>query len=771
MKQKSFSFLLFVSFSACVLAQNKSFDSVISGLQKDQLFFEKVFIHTNKSEYNNDDTIWFKAYVSSNENKPSLKTTLLYVSLFSSYGEWIDTKNVFIHQGVGVGQFEIFDALESGEYVIQAHTNYMRNFGKENKFVTKIKIGKFTNRLGTSNKTMYDVQLFPEGGYLLENVKNSIAIKVLIDGEGSDFSGSIIDSKEKEITQFKNEHLGMGKSEFYYMNSENYQAIIHVNDTIITIDVPKANKEGMSLKIEDDFDKVNIQLQTNSLTLQAKEEDYFILFHQNNKLIDYADVVLKDTSKIELKLDKTNFYNGVNTVTIFKNKTPILERKFFVYKHNNKKNLELNEQTKEADSIVFILKMKNNLSPANLSVSVLSGKLNHLGNTNIESAFLLTPYLKGYIETPSYYFNEANKNRFKQIDLLMLTQGWTLYTASKYMDFLNPKYKFDFEIGYKLTGKLSPLASNSLVLISNKNEIIDKIFLNNKLDFTFKNLLIFQGDSVKVSFIKPNQELVKPKSVLFDTFTNVQQKLKGNVVKINHSFIKVKSDNALVQEDDVNMYQNKSTKLDTVNLSGKTISKSFLKKKKLVDKYKDINFDIGKYMPLEVDENYKQEHLLNYLSKKEGVTLKNWNGIEWYLAVGVGQEAILYVDGERITNERFNGLNIEMSEIESLMMQPIGRGNRAYQVFTTSNYQKGIVELYNNYVFNYGFNKSKKYYTPIYEFDFDSGSQEIDWKPIIKMDNLGEAYLKIEKQQQDYIFYIQGFTENGDLINEIIRFD
>jgi hypothetical protein len=39
------------------------------------------------------------------------------------------------------------------------------------------------------------------------------------------------------------------------------------------------------------------------------------------------------------------------------------------------------------------------------------------------------------------------------------------------------------------------------------------------------------------------------------------------------------------------------------------------------------------------------------------------------------------------------------------------------------------------------------------------------------MDNLGEAYLKIEKQQQDYIFYIQGFTENGDLINEIIRFD
>jgi hypothetical protein len=770
MKQYVFSFLLFVSFSACVFAQNKSFDSIISDLQKDQLFFEKVFIHTNKSEYNNEDTIWFKAYVSSNENRPSLKTTLLYVSLFTSSGEWIETKNVFIHQGVGVGQFELFDALESGEYVIQAHTNYMRNFGEANKFVAKIKIGNINDVLVFSNKTFYDVQLFPEGGYLLENVKNSIAIKVLINGKGTDFSGSIIDSKEKEITQFKNEHLGMSKSEFFYMNSENYQAIIRVNDTILKVDVPNANKEGMSLKIEGDIDNVNIQLQTNSQTLQNQKDDYYILFHQNNKLIDYADVVLKDTSKIELKLDKNNFYNGVNTVTIFKNKTPILERKFFVYKRNNKTDLELNEQSKEVDSIVYKLKMKNNLSPANLSISVLSGKLNNLENTNIESAFLLTPYLKGYIETPSYYFNEVNKNRFMQLDLLMLTQGWTQYTASEYIDFLNPKYTFDFEIGYKLTGKLSPLGSNSLVLISNENEIIDKIFLNNKLDFTFKNLLIFQGDSVKVSFIKPNQELVKPKSVLFDTFANVQQKLKGNVVKMNHSFIKTKNDIALAQEDDVHMYENKSTKLDTVNLTGKTISKSYLEKKKLVDKYKEMTFDIGKYMPLEVRDKFLEEDLIYYLSREEGVTLKNLNGLKWYLEVGVGKEAILFVDGRRIENEELNSINIEMSDVENVMMQPI-RGGRAYQVFTTSNYQKGIVELYNNYVFNYGFNKSKKYYTPIYEFDFNSDSQEIDWKPIIKTDSFGEAYLKIGKQQQDYIFYIQGFTENGDLINETIRFD
>jgi hypothetical protein len=43
---------------------------------------------------------------------------------------------------------------------------------------------------------------------------------------------------------------------------------------------------------------------------------------------------------------------------------------------------------------------------------------------NIESYFRLESEIKGQIERPTAYFDTANADRIKQIDLLLLTQGW-----------------------------------------------------------------------------------------------------------------------------------------------------------------------------------------------------------------------------------------------------------------------------------------------------------------------------------------------------------
>ena len=58
---------------------------------------------------------------------------------------------------------------------------------------------------------------------------------------------------------------------------------------------------------------------------------------------------------------------------------------------------------------------------------ILSGNEQLGVNTNIEAAFLLTPYLKGYIEKPSYYFNNTDRKKLIELDLLLLTQGWSKY--------------------------------------------------------------------------------------------------------------------------------------------------------------------------------------------------------------------------------------------------------------------------------------------------------------------------------------------------------
>ena len=109
--------------------------TIIEPIQKDALYREKVFLHLNKSVYFTNDNVWFTAYVSNDfDNSPSDYTTNLKVNLYNDKGVLIKSRNVFIHKGLGIGDFLIDDTF-SGKYYIQASTNFMKNFGFENTFI------------------------------------------------------------------------------------------------------------------------------------------------------------------------------------------------------------------------------------------------------------------------------------------------------------------------------------------------------------------------------------------------------------------------------------------------------------------------------------------------------------------------------------------------------------------------------------------------------------------------------------------------------------
>jgi len=308
-------------------------NNVITPLQKNQLYFEKVYLHLNKTSYLSDDIIWFKAYVGDINNKPSLKTTRLNIHLLDSNGNIVQKRCVYIEKGVGRGQFVLNDTLKSGIYYIRSFTNFMRNFGDNNVCIQEITILNNIPVKENITESNYDIQLFPEGGYLLEDIENVIGIKALINGRGVDYSGKIVNTKNQEIARFKNEHLGMTKCRFRYMRNEKYTAFIHINDTIVKIDVPTAKKQGVILSLNDTPDFIRLILKTNSNTLpDLKNSNYRLLFHQRNKIIDFLEIPDLESLNANLKLDKKSFYNGVNTITLFKDNLPILERKFYIEK-------------------------------------------------------------------------------------------------------------------------------------------------------------------------------------------------------------------------------------------------------------------------------------------------------------------------------------------------------------------------------------------------------------------------------------------------------
>ena len=84
----------------------------------------------------------------------------------------------------------------------------MKNFGDENSFFQEIEIVNLVNEKENKQEDYannYDIQIFPESGFLLEDTENTIGLKALINGKGYPFSGKIIDSKGTKITTFEDE--------------------------------------------------------------------------------------------------------------------------------------------------------------------------------------------------------------------------------------------------------------------------------------------------------------------------------------------------------------------------------------------------------------------------------------------------------------------------------------------------------------------------------------------------------------------------------------
>ena len=94
-------------------------------------------------------------------------------------------------------------------------------------------------------------------------------------------------------------------------------------------------------------------------------------------------------------------------------------------------------------------------SSLSLSAAEMQFSDSSLYSTSIASSYLLESDVRGFVEQPSYYFDPASKNRFQDLDLLLLTQGWRDFQW-KY-DSIKP---FRHESGFTISGKVKAAFGN-----------------------------------------------------------------------------------------------------------------------------------------------------------------------------------------------------------------------------------------------------------------------------------------------------------------------
>lgn len=151
--------------------------------------FEKVFIHSNKDNYEKYDTIFLKIYVwDSKNNKPSKIEQIIYVELINNDNKIITHRKFLAKNGVASGLICYSDSLFEGNYQLRAYTNSMKNFGSEYFFTKNIYLKtdniKFTNtyfrqakKLKKKNKNPI-INFCVYNNVLLENIENQIEILI-----------------------------------------------------------------------------------------------------------------------------------------------------------------------------------------------------------------------------------------------------------------------------------------------------------------------------------------------------------------------------------------------------------------------------------------------------------------------------------------------------------------------------------------------------------------------------------------------------------------
>ena len=786
----------------CYSQENNINTSIIEPFQKDALFREKVFVHLNKTCYFSKDHIWFTAYVSNDfDNSPSEYTTNLKVNLLNDKGAIVKSKNIFIQKGVGIGDFLIDDTF-SGKYYIQAYTNFMKNFGDENSFFQEIEIVNLVNEKENKQEDYannYDIQIFPESGFLLEDTENTIGLKALINGKGYPFSGKIIDSKGTKITAFEGNQSGMSTCKFMYSKNETYKAIVTIKGSVQNISLPKANKTGINLSVSHlNSDNIILTLKTNSQTIpNLKNETLTLLFYRNNFISKAATLLINNNEELTQKLifDKNEMLHGVNIVTLFKGNKPVAERKFFIDKQSEQSALLIEELKTENDSTNFKIKTINsNFEPisAQLSISILPKDAETFKeNQTIKSAFLLTPYVKGAIENPSYYFKNSSPQELEYLDILLLCQGWNTYTLGEKIKAINPKEKYAFESGFTLNGKVKKAPKGyDIGVLSKKNRLSAISNINENSGFSFKNVYAYKNDSVKIAFIKQNESLVKPKGV---SFNETEKDHSTNLPALNNKkpFIeeKVTSDKEQISVNYTN-YPNVELLDEVVLKNVKTKEKETIYdvERDLALKHNVIasgfykNKKVTKQMEIEYQTVFDYFMSLGFIKRINldtyQIVLRNTPQTLTSTGSGIFPPRIFLNDNPLIRDitliiERLQGMS--MVEVDEILINRSGGGGGMdgtggiIKIYLKKGDHQYFGEdsknLYENLIVNTGFDRAADYYKPQYNIYSKEAFNwtEIDWMNSIKTNEKGEAIIKIPNNEfsNEYQFIINGFSNDG----------
>lgn len=770
---------LFLCLNYIVIAQeNSTSKEKISNYINEYFILdrENIHLHLDKNIFFTDEEIWVKGYIfSRNTYVPSFLTTNVFLVLLDENGNKLDLFFLNATNGSFSSNLKLKDTYTSGNYYIQAYTNWMNNFKEDESSVYKIKIVNTSNSniklVDAINYSKINVDFFPEGGNYINGVINSMGIKI------SDCNGRPIKTDNCVLKNSNGEVIktitinkdGNGKFEINPLN-ESYKVAVNSNDYLL----PEFTSQGLSLAVNHFIipNKTIIKIRCNQDYFNTiKDKSFFIVLQQNEKSFSIAVDFSNQKLEQEVIFSNDYLFNGVNTIRLIDANLNLISERI-IYKNPNSKGTFSVIQGKSTNSTIAFF--GNTSYPnATISIAVLPANTIAANSTyDINESLFINPYLEDKISKTNTYTSNPSRSNDYDLDLLFLNQKKAKYAWS---DIIKnpPKKNFEFDLGINIKGNINENLPNSrnynVQLKSVFSEVVAQSDINEKNEFYLNNLIVTDSSQVYIDLIDKSNALQKEMKY-YATITNGKRSFNKHFAPK----APICEDNSTTQDDlsyELPKFEKDVIYLDKVDITKKEENK--LKRQKVDGNsyLRGVKITGTQYAGLYVLDFIEQNGFL--VTKTDGIRI---TGRFKTSVNGPMTSPLVFLNDNRLLS--FDQLiDVRMEELDEIYFSTTA-------IVSSINNNAGIIKLYTKGPdYSKVKNKSKPYIItggykrilPFINSDYISKSNKsfenfglIYWIPNLLTDENGNYKFTFPNEGIKKVkLKIEGITNEGEIISEI----
>ncbi len=752
---------------------------------------EILYIHTDREHYLQNDTIWMKGYL---QNRSYLSTVTLSRFIYVELCGDTVLKRIKLKYGDDgfSGYIPLEVDIESREYTLRAYTLNMQNYPAVLLFTKRITVEEKTvagnlktkSPLSADHLEDFDIQFLPESGRYIVGRPAKISFKIIgSDGFSRDAEVRLYNRRDSLIGVYYPKHKGMGIINLFSTDPGGYYSIVKGENTKeVKVELPNPDMKGAMISLTVNKDKIIFS------AFADKELDSCSLVIRNN-----SETIF--TKRLQPTSDTTNGYElnsilllsalpyGVNSMAIINTVGETLAERLFFIRNPNCPHATINSDKDKyghREAVELLLSVKDssgNPVSGEFSVSVTEkdGHEDVLKNDNIVSYMELTSELTGKIEDPEYYFSENVADRERNLDILLMTQGW------RYHIYGNNLYKREYyqEISGETRGLFNKKPKNpNLMIYAPTIKLWQAYILDQKNTFMIENLDFPDSTQFILGVSGRNDGQlysIYVNKTMFPDFVNRFSNLpklkqittqSAKAVKVTEE-PKAADMNRKLSEIVVSAPANKVIR-PKFNPSpyNQSFSRNQIRERDELDKYDGMS--LVSYIISTFPNLYMQDG-------------KIVSGRAMNMFSGFNLSPVIYIDC--LSGDLSQIENLTTSDVENVVYL---RGNEAFLynttasgviLITTRHFLDGKDKRKNSNVIKVmplGYQRPVKFYSPKYDTEVKKSSEIKDfrktiyWNPCIRSDENGNARIAFytSDTKNNLTVTVEGVTSKGEAISK-----